>query len=156
MSDSASPLITVIIVNYNAGNRLQRCIDSLASQTVQDFETIIVDNGSADNSLEFNPRGLPVHIDRAGGNLGFAAGNNRAARTARGEWLALLNPDAYPKENWLECLLAASARYPDANAFGSTQVDALDEQSPRWRWRCLSCFWRALSGASWVAGNKYA
>jgi GT2 family glycosyltransferase len=61
-----------------------------------------------------------------GANLGFAAGNNRAAEAARGRWLALLNPDAFPESDWLSALLAAAARYPAGTAFGSVQIDAAD------------------------------
>ncbi len=126
MTQISAPRVTVIIVNYNAGDRLRRCLDCLAAQTFQDFETILVDNGSTDNSLE-HVRGaeLPVLIDEAGANLGFAAANNRAAKTARGEWLAFLNPDAYPEPGWLAALLAAAERHPGVDAFGSTQIDAM-------------------------------
>jgi len=127
MTQSASPSVTVIIVNYNAGDRLQRCFDRLAAQTFQNFETILVDNGSADHSLDHaRSARLPVLIDEAGENLGFAAANNRAAKTAKGEWLAFLNPDAYPESDWLKSLLAAAARHPGVDAFGSTQIDASD------------------------------
>lgn len=125
MSRRATPLVTVIIVNFNAGDRLQRCLQSLQHQTFSDFETILVDNGSTDNSLRHaHAAALPVAIDEVGENLGFAAANNRASKKARGKWLALLNPDAYPDPNWLEMLVAATQRYPDVDAFGSTQVDA--------------------------------
>lgn len=121
------PRLSVIIVNYNSGDRLARCLGHLARQTVRDFETLIVDNGSSDGSADRLPSDLsPVDVDRAGANLGFAAANNRAAKRARGEWLVFLNPDAYADARWLEELIAASDRYPCADAFGSTQIDAKD------------------------------
>lgn len=55
-------------------------------------------------------------------NIGFAIANNQAAQLARGDWLILLNPDAFPERDWLEQLLAASARFPNVTAFGSTQL----------------------------------
>jgi N-acetylglucosaminyl-diphospho-decaprenol L-rhamnosyltransferase len=125
MTQISAPRVTVIIVNYNAGDRLRRCLDCLAAQIFQDFETILVDNGSTDDSLEHvRAAALPVTIDEAGTNLGFAAANNRAAKTATGEWLAFLNPDAYPEPGWLAALLAAARRHPGVDAFGSTQIDA--------------------------------
>ncbi len=121
------PRVSVIIVNYNAGPRLAKCLDHLAAQTFGDFDTIIVDNASDDGSVDavIGHRLAPALI-RAGANLGFAAANNRAADEARGEWLAFLNPDAYAREDWLEALMAATEKYPFAEAFGSTQLDDAD------------------------------
>ncbi len=121
------PAATVIIVNYNSGGRLAKCLDRLAAQTRTDFETVVIDNMSSDAS-QAAARGaaLPVTLIEAGANLGFAAGNNRAAEKARGEWLVFLNPDAYAAPDWFEKLMEGAARYPFADAFGSTQIDALD------------------------------
>ena len=86
----------MLIVNYNSGPNLARCLAALADQTMDDFEVIIVDNGSADRSVALIARApTALTLDLAGGNLGFAAGINRAAGQARGRWLALLNPDAF-------------------------------------------------------------
>jgi GT2 family glycosyltransferase len=122
--------VSVIIVNYNSGARLARCLDHLARQTFRDFEVIIVDNASSDGSLdgamERAPASLLPRAIRMPVNGGFAAANNHAAAQARGEWLAFLNPDAYPERDWLSALMSASARYPFADAFGSTQLNADD------------------------------
>lgn len=119
------PRLSVIIVNFNSGGRLRRCLDHLEHQSFRDFETIIVDNGSADDSLNAaRDRFERVFIDEAGANLGFAAANNRGAKRAAGEWLVFLNPDAYAAPDWLGRLIAAAERYPWADAFGSTQLNA--------------------------------
>lgn len=119
--------ISVVIVNYNAGDRLLRCLRDLEAQTVQPVEVLLVDNGSVDGSFETALDTFPDVIGiPMGNNLGFAAANNRAAERAKGEWLALLNPDAYPKRDWLEELLAGVKRWPRAKAFGSTQLDAAE------------------------------
>jgi N-acetylglucosaminyl-diphospho-decaprenol L-rhamnosyltransferase len=125
-----SPLVSVLVVNYQAGPHLANCLRHLAKQTVRDFEAIVVDNASADGSLELAREVLGTD-DRftfiaAGANLGFAAGNNRAAAVARAPFLALLNPDAFAAPNWLESLLDAAERYPDAAMFGSTQLNAAE------------------------------
>ena len=122
-----TPKVTVIIVNYNSGPRLQRAMSCLAAQTFADFDVVIVDNASIDGSLGGVEAGaLRLQTISNGANLGFAAANNQAAKIAKGEWFAFLNPDAYPEPDWLEQLIAATARYPDADAFGSTQIDAAD------------------------------
>ncbi len=125
--DPNIPKISVIIVNYNGGQWLARCVDSIALQSFTDFECILVDNGSTDGSLGT----LPDLDDRfqiieAGENLGFAAGNNLGARKASGEWLALLNPDAFAHVDWLEKLLYATTLAPNVTMVGSTQYMALE------------------------------
>lgn len=122
---SEDPAFTVIIVAYNAGRYLTDCLEALGRQSFTDFEVLLVDNGSDDGSVEaldtLDPR---VRILHPGTNLGFAAGNNLAARSAQGRWLALLNPDAMPAPDWLERIDAATQRYPGVAMFGSTQLQA--------------------------------
>ena len=84
-----------------------------------------MDNASEDGAAAI-ARSFGAEVVEAGANLGFAAANNRAARLVDTDWIALLNPDAYPAPDWLERLLAATTRWPQADAFGSTQRDAAD------------------------------
>jgi N-acetylglucosaminyl-diphospho-decaprenol L-rhamnosyltransferase len=119
------PWARIIIVNYNAGSLLQDCVDALAAQTMQEFEVVILDNGSSDDSIL--RLALPderFRVQHAGANLGFAAGNNIAARDCSAPWIATLNPDTRPSPTWLAQLRAATEHYPWARAFGSTQLDA--------------------------------
>jgi GT2 family glycosyltransferase len=114
-------------VNYNAGPLLRATIDGLARQTDPDFEAVIVDNASTDGSADSCV--LPderFRLLRAQNNLGFAAGSNLGCRGAATPWLAMLNPDAIPDENWLAVLKQATVRYPEITMFGSTQLDAGD------------------------------
>src|SRR4051812_10889832 len=121
-------LIDVVVVNYNSGPWLKKVVEGLHAQTFRDFRAIIVDNGSTDGSLERLPPGrASIEVVRAGVNLGFAGGNNLAIREhARGEWLALLNPDAFPRPDWLERLIAAAQLHPDCSFFGCRMLDAKD------------------------------
>ena len=145
-----SPMITVIIIAYNSGDFLQPCVDALASQSFTDFEAVIVDNASTDGAVDALV--LPdarFHIDRPGANLGFAGGNNRAARASRAPWIALLNPDTRVAPDWLEALLQGAARWPNCPAFGSTQLrlddpDVLDGAGDVWYAGGVA--WRALEG----------
>jgi len=94
-------------------------------QSLADFECFIVDNGSSDGSLatlpELDSRFKILKMDE---NLGFAAANNHAARLAKSDWLALLNPDAFAHPDWLETGLAAQDRLPNTAMIGSTQYMA--------------------------------
>ena len=109
-SDQAGPSIAVIIVNFNAGVMLERCLAALDRQTFRDFHTIVIDNASSDGSAEgIDTRHSRVTLVRAGANLGFAAGNNLGLRHAGNvEWIVLLNPDAYAAPDWLERFVAAA------------------------------------------------
>ncbi len=124
------PAVSVLIVNYNAGPHLAECLRCLAGQNLADFEAIVVDNGSSDDSLAKAQTIVAgdgrFRFEAMGRNLGFAAGNNHAARLARAPWLALLNPDAFAETHWLAELLAATHRHPDTAMFGSLQINARD------------------------------
>jgi GT2 family glycosyltransferase len=63
-----------------------------------------------------------VRLVEAGANLGFAGGVNLGARASLGRWMVLLNPDAFPREDWLAQLVAASQRRPQYRAFTSRQL----------------------------------
>jgi GT2 family glycosyltransferase len=123
------PEITVIVVNYNGGEYIRRCIASLAAQTFRDFETIIVDNASTDGSIAgIAERPAQTLIMAESVNHGFAAGNNLAARRARGRWLALLNPDAEAEPDWLESLVRAVQMRPTYRLVASLQIAAHDDR----------------------------
>ena len=120
--------VTVIIVNWNGGDYVGRCLRTLESQTYRDFRVVVVDNASTDGSAERIEREFPaVKLVRAGANLGFAGGNNLGLRYAAGsEWVALLNPDAFAEPAWLESLVGAGMRLPQCGSVGSTLLRADD------------------------------
>lgn len=119
------PAISVIVVNWNSGPWLSRTFKGLSLQTMGDFEVILVDNASQDNSVSQALPILPnVRLLQQENNLGFAAANNLAAQIASGRWLAFLNPDAIPNPDWLERLLAATIDNPAFTFFGSHQIMA--------------------------------
>lgn len=118
-----SPAVTVAVVAYQCGDYLQPCLDALAAQSFSDFEAVVVDNDSTDGSIErLRLPDARFRVERMGANLGFAAANNVAARGSRAPWLATLNPDTRADPRWLEALLAAAGRWPNAASFGSTQL----------------------------------
>jgi len=124
------PAVSVLIVNYDAGPNLARTLAGLVAQTFADFEALIIDNASNDRSIDMAQSQVPddrrfkfTFLTR---NIGFAAANNVIAATAQADWLALLNPDAVPTPDWLERLIEAAKRHPNAAMLGSTQIDADD------------------------------
>ena len=122
----ASAKVTVIIVNWNGERFLERCLVALMAQTTTSYEIILVDNASTDCSLEIICRFPSVRLLAQNSNTGFARGNNLAinAAAAGSEWIALLNPDAFPEPRWLEECLLSAQRNPQFDFFGSKLINA--------------------------------
>ena len=88
------PQTSVIILNWNGKKFLQECLDSLGAQTYRDFETILIDNGSKDNSAAFVQELYPwVRLVALPENTGFSGGNNRGLAECRGDYIVTLNND---------------------------------------------------------------
>ncbi len=99
---------SVIIVNYNGRQYLERCLDTLLPTLGPEDEVLLVDNGSTDGSPEWVERLFPsVPIVHSPTNGGFGYGCNLAARHARGAYLVFLNPDTAVTPGWLEGLISA-------------------------------------------------
>ena len=99
--------VSVIITNWNGKQHLEECLDSLSKQTFKGFETILVDNGSSDRSVEFTEKNFPaVKIVRLDKNEGFCRGNNIGLQHARGDFIALLNNDTMVDIHWFEELIS--------------------------------------------------
>ncbi len=113
--NSAPPTVAVVIVNYNSGEYLSRCLQSLHNQTNSSDQIIVVDNASSDGSMREIERRFPdVKTVRLSTNVGFAAANNIAIRQiGNADWIALINADAFAEPQWLEELLDAAARRPE-------------------------------------------
>lgn len=150
MDPNNIPKVSVIIVNYNAGEWLARSVASVAAQSMADFECFIIDNGSTDGSLDALPKlDKRFTIVRLKINTGFARANNVGARKASGEWIALLNPDAFAREDWLEAMLSETARGDHVTMVGSTQYMALEPGVYDGLGDCYHAFglaWRAAFG----------
>jgi GT2 family glycosyltransferase len=118
----------VVVVNWNSGPLLDRCLAAVAAQTLAPAAIVVVDNDSQDGSADGLEVRFPgVRVLRPGRNLGFAAANNLAVADWAGvDWLALVNPDAFPEPRWLERLAAAAAAHPDYTFFASRLVSAGD------------------------------
>ncbi|MBU0503955.1 MAG: glycosyltransferase family 2 protein [Candidatus Omnitrophota bacterium] len=101
------PKVSIIIVNLNGGEFLDVCLSSLKKQTYRDFEVIVVDNFSTDNSLKLLEEKYSgfTRVIRNQYNTGFARGNNIGIMKASGDLIITLNNDIEADERWLEELV---------------------------------------------------
>ena len=103
-----NPLVSIIILNYNAGNLLLNCVDSVFKSTYPNFEVLVVDNISTDNShVVCKKKFEKIHLIENKENLGYCEGNNVGIRNANGEFVVILNPDTTVEPNWLNHLMSA-------------------------------------------------
>jgi hypothetical protein len=101
-------MISVVIPSYNGRRYLEGCLPSLSAQSYEDFEVIVVDNGSQDGSCEYVEEEFPqVRIVENEDNLGFAGGVNSGISIARGEQILTLNNDTVAERDFLEKLAQA-------------------------------------------------
>jgi N-acetylglucosaminyl-diphospho-decaprenol L-rhamnosyltransferase len=113
----------VIVVTYNSKAHFPRQRAALEAQTYRDFALVVWDNGSrADQrpaAADFPDGAIVIQSED---NIGFAAGNNRAAELIEADFIVLLNPDAFPEPDWLEKLVSAAEARPKTGSVGSTQI----------------------------------
>lgn len=103
-----SPYVSIIILNYNGEKYIEHCVEAVLNSEYNNFELILIDNNSADNSMDILSKfsGSKIKLIRNNENLGFAAGNNLGARHANGKYLVLLNVDTVVHTKWLIELVA--------------------------------------------------
>lgn len=110
----------IIVVNWNSFSLTNDCICSLKKMTAVDYDIIVIDNNSKDESgLKLKDCHPDILLLQAGSNLGFTGGNNLGMKYALSqgyEYLFLLNNDTFVQENLLSVLVGAMRSHPDAGA----------------------------------------
>lgn len=114
----------MIIVSYNTASLLEKCLEKLFSTGKElDMEVFVVDNNSADESVEMvRNRFSRVKLIANSDNRGFAAANNQAWQQSQGEYILLLNPDAYVKPGALSNVLSFMELHPECGLCGGRLV----------------------------------
>lgn len=104
----SNPLVSIIILNYNAGELLLNCVESILKTDYNNIEVLIIDNASKDQShLKCKEKFDRVLLVENKENLGYCEGNNVGIRHAKGDYVVILNPDTIVSPNWLTELLLA-------------------------------------------------
>ena len=105
--------VSIVVVTYNALPWIERCLES-----VRAYETIVVDHGSTDGTLELVRRRFPQARLIEEGNTGLGAGSNTGMRVASGDYFLLLNSDAWAVGDAVEQLAAFAESHPEAAVVG--------------------------------------
>jgi len=117
------PLVSVIIPNWNGFKHLPGCLNALKAQTYQHVEVIVADNASTDGSQELLAKYYPwVRLEQLITNQGFTGACNAGLLRARGELLILLNNDTEADPAWIDEVVAAFERHPEAGAVASKML----------------------------------
>ncbi|MFP6627246.1 MAG: glycosyltransferase family 2 protein [Deltaproteobacteria bacterium] len=112
--------ISVIVLNWNGRDLLSACLRSLSVQDCDDFETIVVDNGSSDGSCQMLAEDFAwVDLLSLESNQGFCRGNNLGIARATGEFVVLLNNDCEVSPDFLSKLLEAADLDRDHGMFAA-------------------------------------
>ena len=144
VTDVSEIKVSIVVVNYNAGDLLRRCVENCLPQASQ---LIVVDNASADGSLqavldEFSGV-AKLQIIRNADNTGFAAACNRGANAATGNFVLFLNPDCMVMEGAVQRLAQALNADPKAGMAGGLLLSPDGQEQAGGR-RAVPTPWRSL------------
>jgi GT2 family glycosyltransferase len=111
--------VLVSIVSFNGRAFLQRCLEGVLSQSYRALEVCLLDNASADGTVDFVAKNFPsVKILSSKVNLGFGGGHNAIIRQSSSDFVLALNQDAFLSPTFLEELVSAVRRRPDVGIAG--------------------------------------
>lgn len=118
-----TPLLSVVIPNWNGAKFLPACLDALACQTYPRLEIIVADNASTDGSQEVIRTRYPgVQLIQLPENRGFTGACNAGMRAAQGAFVALLNNDTEVDAGWAAAVVDAFARHPEVGIVASKML----------------------------------
>lgn len=123
------PKVATVIVSWNNEDILDGCYKSLADQDYKNHVTLLVDNGSKDNSVKYTKTAYPwVEVCEAGANLGFAKGNNKGIkhitdRYPSVEYIILLNSDARLRSDWISTMVNFAQKKGNGAIYQSVTLD---------------------------------
>ena len=147
------PLVSFIVVTWNSAEYIEACVRSIEAQSYPRTETVLVDNASSDGTVGIVRGRFPqVRVICNERNVGFAEANNAGMRHAKGEYVALLNPDALAAPGWTGTLVAELER--DASlAAASGRIYYLGDGGPDRE--SVFCTWPKVAPFSSRASNFY-
>lgn len=122
-------MISVVIPLYNKEEYIERAIKSVLSQTFQNFEIIVVNDGSTDNSVRAVENILDSRIHLVNQtNMGVSAARNRGVEESSFEYIAFLDADDKWDNNHLEFIVDLISKYPECGVFGTSYFFSRDNK----------------------------
>lgn len=104
----SSPLVTIVIVTWNAASDIEECLSSIMDQSYSNYHVLIVDSNSSDSTLEIVRRKFPwVQVIASDENLGYRRGNRLGMRVAEGDYVVVCNDDVVVERDWLAEMVKA-------------------------------------------------
>jgi glycosyltransferase involved in cell wall biosynthesis len=153
------PLVSFIVASYNYSQYVGRTLTSILDQTMQNFEIIVIDDGSTDGSLEvvksFQDPRVRLFINET--NIGIVSTYNKGLSLARGQYITFLDSDDWIEPQKIEEQLLFFDRYPETAIVG-TYVKAVDKNGDRHSNPQFESWWNqphdfnAIEG--WIGQNK--
>ncbi|MDP1884136.1 MAG: glycosyltransferase family 2 protein [Candidatus Moranbacteria bacterium] len=144
----SEPKISIIILDYNGGDLLRNCLESVSRVDYGNLSVIVVDNASTDGSLEMSKVVFPeAVVIRNEKNLGFAGGNNVGIKYAlenKADYVLLLNQDTEVEPDFLKKLVQASGENPEAGIL-----------SPLIFWKRTDEVWFSGGWVNWLNMKSY-
>ncbi len=122
-TDKYIPRISVIIVNWNVAEALNRCLASVFATHYPDLEVIVIDNASSDNSLSIVNRFKSVKLIKNSDNVGFPKAVNQGLAASSGDFILLLNPDTRIPKNFFSRSVRFIIDHPDCSIMGAGMLD---------------------------------
>jgi GT2 family glycosyltransferase len=138
------PRVTAVVLTYNGRELLDQMLPTLLAQRYTDFEALVVDDGSTDDTVaHLRERWPQIHVIANPRNVGVAASLNRGVQGAQGEYVALLNNDLELDPEWLGALVDTLDRHPHAVAATGKLLDfhnreAIEAAGDLMRWSGMS------------------
>lgn len=129
--NSDMPYCSIIVLNYNAKEYLDKCLKSLQdiNYPKDRYQIVLVDNASTDGSVEFVKKNFPeIRLIANKQNFGFMKGNNIALKAIESEYYVLLNPDTFVDKDWLINLVEV-AKSDGSIGLCSSKILAMDDKS---------------------------
>lgn len=120
---------SIIIPNWNGKDLLEDCLTSLDKQTFRHFETILVDNGSIDLSVDYVSNNFPeIEIIKLSKNFGFAKAINEGVKASKADYVVFLNNDTKAHEDWLKNLVECANKHPEVISVNSKLLNFYDRK----------------------------
>lgn len=138
--------VSVVLPNWNGINLVRMCLDSLKNLDFDDFEVLVVDNGSVDGSQEMIESNYPwVRLIKLSYNMGFAIACNKGLNASTGEYIVLLNNDIEVDSAWLRELYEGMERHPECG-MGTSRMMFLHNREEFYNTGDLFHVWSAGGG----------